>query len=261
MSVNNETAGTGQTTASQAAPASAPATQPGQAAQQEQQEQQIQNVLPQGETSPAGQAKPPAEKGQGADPIDALKPQLPENAPKAEEGGKGKDAPPAEEKPLEIKLPEGFQKDDALMGSFLDVAKEGGIKQETAQKLFDMYAAEQQKAGAAYEKAIIDQRTRINAEWARQCQSDPEFGGANYGKSCNHLTAAIRRFVPPAEQAEFVDFYSRCNLQNAPHMFRFLARVGMATSEAGPVASDASNPAREQSLADKLFSHLPSSRK
>jgi hypothetical protein len=58
-----------------------------------------------------------------------------------------------------------------------------------------------------------------------------------------------------------VDFYRKARLQNNPLMFRFLARVGMATSEAEAISSESSTPQRELSIADRLFPNLPSARK
>lgn len=248
MSVDTANAGTGIETASQVDAAAAPA--PEQAAPSE---QQVSEVLPQ-QTGTEATSEPAQ-----ADPLDALKPQSPEEAAKVgqDQPGEAKPAESAtEDAPLEITIPEGFQKDEALIKGFLDLAKENGVKQEAAQKLFDMHVAEQQKAATAVQQAIMDQRTRINTEWARQCQTDPEFGGEKYEASKNYVTAAIRRVIAdPEEQAEFVKFYGAANLQNSPHMFRFLARVGMMTSEAGPATSDASDAAspKPATLADQLY--------
>lgn len=256
MDMNTADAGAGNETASQVeavdnaalAPEAAPETK-------------LEKVLPQ----PAAnvpengtqETKPVAKESSETDPLNALKPQTPEEAAKV-----GAEGEPVEEKkegeaepvPLELKLPDGYPKDDPVLAEYMDIARKGNIDQETAQKLFDMHHAAQQNMTAAFEKGIHEERARINTEWARQCQTDPELGGERYEESCNYLTAAIRRFVPdPKEQAEFVDFYSRANLQNAPMMFRFLARVGKATSEAGAVTSDASNVAREAKSIKDMF--------
>lgn len=247
MSANQNPAGTGNETASQAV------TQAQEQSSQSQQQQQP-NAAPQGN----GQAPAAA-----ADPLAGLAPQTPEEAAKigTETGTKKTDSQP-DDAPVEIKLPEGFQKDDALMNGFLDAVKKGGVKQETAQRLFDMYAAEHKRMGDAFEKSVMDQRARINEDWARQCRNDPEFGGAKFDASCNHVIQAIRRFTPdPKDQAEFVEFYQRSNLQNAHPMWKFLVRVGMGTTEAGAVQSDAAEPAKELSLADKLFPNFPSAKR
>jgi hypothetical protein len=184
-----------------------------------------------------------------------------EEAEGGEEGGAGEGGQNADAAPVEIQTPEGFQTDEAVMGGFLGIVKESGIKQDAAQKLFDIYAAEMQKAASAYEKSVMDNCEQINAEWKRQCQTDPEFGGEKYAASRNYLTAAIRRFVPESEQAEFVEFYRKARLQNNPQMFRFLARVGMATSEAEAVAQDSPAPQKELSVAERMFPNYPSARR
>lgn len=258
----NQTAGTGNQTASQAATAT---TAPAQG-QPTQPQANLQDILPQGAPEPAHQQmvqmQQPAANGGGenTDSLAALAPMTPEEAAKAagKPDAKPGEAAPAEENsaeaPLDIKLPDGFQKDDALMRSFLDVAKEGGIKQETAQKLFDMYVGESRKVTEAVETSFFERQSRINAEWAKQCREDPEFGGANFDAGSNHVIQAVRRFLPEAkEQAEFVEFFRAANLNNNPILRRFIARVGAATAEAGPVQSEASNPAREVSIADQLY--------
>lgn len=233
MSAEASDAGTGIETASQAQTDSSPAA----TNDQEAQATQLDSILPQG-----GEAAP--------DTLAGITPQTPEDA-----------APEAAETPLEIAVPEGIDRDEETISSFLGIAKEAGIKQEAAQKLFDLHVAQQQKNAAAAEKAFAEHRARVNSDWARQCRADGEFGGENYQASCNYVTAAIRRFIPDSrEQAQFVDFYQKANLQNAPFMFRFLARVGRDTAEAGAAASDASSDKRDLTTADKLFPEFPSER-
>lgn len=222
-----------------------------------------------GGTPEAGKQVAPgtgAEGNAAAEPEDMFADFAPEAAkPEGEDGGEQKEgekegeAKP-DETPLEIKMPEGFVENEAVMGSFRDLVKEGGIKPEVAQKLFDIHAAEVRKFGEAYreatEKAVLENNARINAAWAKECQTDPEFGGANYNASRNLVIAAIRRIVPEAEQAEFLEFYRAAQLQNNPQMFRFLARVGRETSEAGAVGSEGAAPKEEASLAKRLFPNL-----
>lgn len=253
MSTIQPTAGTGNETASQAT-----AQVAGTSASPQAQPQQQPGVGAQEAGQPAAQT---------IDPLAALLPKTPEEAAKAgaEVNGKTEEArkegDPAPDAPLDIKIPDGYRKDEALMQGFMDVAKKSGLKQEAAQQLFDMHVQEQKKAAQVFEKSILDQRARINAEWARACRNDPEFGGEKYESSCNHAIQAIRRFTPnPIEQAEFVKFYQAAGLESAHPMWRFLVRVGMDTAEAGPMQSEASRPIEEKSLADRLFPNFPSAK-
>ncbi len=266
MYTNGQAAGAGSDPAAQAAQA---ATQETAAAQETQTEQNA--AAGGGAASPeAGAAATQEAAGTGAgeaaseteeDMFSGLAPDAAEEeGDGGEEGGEGEGGQNADAAPVEIKMPEGFMADDAVMGGFLGIVKESGINQETAQKLFDMYAAEAQKFGEAYNKAALDTCAQINAAWAKQCRNDPEFGGVQYEASRGYVQAALRRFVPDAEAKEFTEFYRQANLQNNPQMFRFLARVGMETSEADAVTDDAPAPQKELSVADRMFPNFPSAR-
>jgi hypothetical protein len=265
MDMNGQAAGAGSDPASQAAQTATQGTAaPNEtAAAQEAQGRQA-------ATPPAPEAGKQAATGTGTgevaaqteeDMFSGLAPDAAEEEAEAgAEDGEGEGGQAADAAPVEIQTPEGFVTDEAVMGGFLDIVKESGIKQESAQKLFDIYASEMQKSAEAYQQSIMDKNAEINAEWARQCRNDPEFGGENYEGSRKLVMSAIRRFVPPAEEAEFIDFYRKAQLQNNPQMFRFLCRVSKETSEAEAVTDEAPAPQRELSVADRLFPNYPSAR-
>ena len=237
MTVQN-TVGTGNETAGQtpqqevAAPAQSDAEQ----AAIQQSEQQVP------EKDPINDVLPTDEQPEQAEASDA----------EDEEQGEQPDG-----ETFEIDLPKGYDKEDKALAGFMEVVKETGIKKEQAQKLFDMHEAARKDMMTAVNDAMKQGMERINADWQKECKTDKEFGGERFEASRTYVTAAIRRFVPESEQKDFIEFYKQANLQNCPYMFRMLARIGQATSEAGPINSDASDAGQPaMSIADSLYKNM-----
>ena len=213
------------------------------------------------ESGPESKKGEQSGKTEGKDPLDGI---FTEDKKASEAAAESNEKPKQEGETgdaIDIKFPEGFQADPNLMEGFLSVIKDGGSKQEQAQKLIDMYAAEQKKTFDVFSTEHAKTTERINNEWLGEIKNDPEFGGEKYEESCNHVIAAIRRFVPATEMDSFLGFFKQANLKNNPQLFRFFARVSQYSAEAGAVASDASNPERELSRADRMFPNLPSALK
>lgn len=187
-------------------------------------------------------------------------------APEAEATSTSEPAPaekPAEApaEPLTVDMPEDVQVDEQTMQQFVAAATEAKLTKKQAQALMDLHISQQRQTAERMAKAVEEHRAQVNKAWAEACRNDPEVGGAQFEQSRNFVNAAIGRILPdPAERREFLEFYTAANLRNSPHMFKFLARVGRMTAEAGPALSDAQNAAKELTPADKLFPNLPSER-
>ena len=200
----------------------------------------------------------------GNDQLAKLLPQKPDDAANADVATEGEGQSEGDHKPLELAFPEGFVRDEEMLGEFQAVAKEAGIKQEVAQKIADIYVAGQKKITDAFMTEHQKVRERIDKQWIAENHADPEFGGDNFEASNNELIKAIRHFVPPEEmhtrdgKLGFLDFFAQANLRNCPQLRRFFIRVGKYISEAGPVTSDASNASKDRSGADRMFPNLPS---
>lgn len=166
-----------------------------------------------------------------------------------------KDAP--EDAPLEIKTPEGFKRDEELMKNFLSIAKDSGIKQDAAQKLFDMHSAEMRKSGTAFENAARENMAKLDADWNRQCREHPEFGGANFKASQNRVVSVIGKVFPEREkQEQFIDFMTKSNLRNAPILFEMYCRLDGMIGEPEYSGSSAGGAKRENSfgaMAARMF--------
>lgn len=167
-----------------------------------------------------------------------------------------------DQEPIALTYPEGFVPDKERMGEFLAIAKETGIKQEQAQKLFDLYAKERTEL---YDHVVSEEqkyRANLDRQWQQECRDDPEFGGTKYEENRNYAMAAIRRYVSPDDLTRtsekdgkmgFLELVTKANLANHPAFFRFLANVGRKTAEAGPALSDASDPERQLSTTEGLY--------
>ena len=74
--------------------------------------------------------------------------------------------------------------------------------------------------------AIIDRNMREetakrNAEWLREIQAHPEFGGRNLDRASESVARLFLRFSSPLLLAQV----RQMELQNWPEMFYFLARI------------------------------------
>ena len=77
--------------------------------------------------------------------------------------------------------------------------------------------------------AIIDRHMRgedakRNAEWLREIQDHPEFGGHNLDRASESVAGLLRRFGSPLLLAQI----RQMELQNWPEMFYFLARIAQS---------------------------------
>lgn len=174
---------------------------------------------------------------------------------KSDELGK-KDVIEGEDKPLDITLPEGFQRDEAKMKWLNDFAKEAKLGKESAQKAMDFYCQAMQEQHKGFQEHIHELRAKIDREGNEAIHADPEIGGENFDASATYAEKAIRRFMgQKGEYGAIKQLYHDANLRNNPLIFKMLARVGKYISEADPLSGDAGSKER-QSTADMFFPDL-----
>lgn len=204
--------------------------------------------------------KPP--EADGKDDGKGILPDGPDAAEKADdkpaEGQEGQ----GEDKPLELAFPDGFERDDTVLAAFREVAKDAKLNQEGAQKLMDFYhqqlLASRQRTFDEF-KAI---REQVDRQFRTALHADPELGGANFERNCNHVQATVRRFLNDAEYKEYNTLVTEANIRNARPIFRLLSRIGKYFAEAGPVGGDAAGaPAEPKSIADRMYPNLPSGKR
>jgi hypothetical protein len=146
-------------------------------------------------------------------------------APAALESAPPADAPAAPPAPvaLEVKFPEGFAADDALVGKFKPLAQELGLDSPKAQKLVDLFV-EAQTAAAQKAEAEVERQHKV---WTESLKADKEFGGAEFDASVQVARKAMVKFASP----ELRTFLEETGLGNHPELVRFAYRIGKSIAE------------------------------
>ncbi len=135
----------------------------------------------------------------------------------------------AEEAKAEPAAPEAYEAftDDAGNAvpledykTFAAAAKESGLSQEKAQKMFTAMRTEAD--------GYVRQRTReLAAQWAEQSRTDSEFGGANFKENLGKIAAAYDQFATP----QLKSLLDASGLGNHPEVMRMFYRVGKALAQ------------------------------
>lgn len=123
----------------------------------------------------------------------------------------------------EFAWPDGYAADPEAMAKFLPMAKKFGLTKEAAQELTNLHVELEQKRNLSQAESVA----RNNAEWLREIQAHPEFGGAGLARTSENVASVLRRYGSPLLLAQF----RQMNVQNWPEMFYFLARVSRDVSE------------------------------
>lgn len=118
------------------------------------------------------------------------------------------------------------------VSGFVDAAKELGLSQEKAQKLF---TAMEPTAREFMQRNLAE----TSAAWAEQAKADPEFGGDNFEQNAAIIRQAYREFTTP----EFREIVKHSGLGNHPEFLRLFYRVGTQMQQDHGVAGSASAPA------------------
>jgi len=146
-------------------------------------------------------------------------------------------------------LPEGAQLDEATMGKFSELAKETGLSQEAAQKLFDLH---QETI-----KAATEQSTRLWSEtqtqWVNEVKADKDIGG-------DKLPGVQQVIGKILDNPEFAatgvkEAFNLTGAGNNPAILKTFYNMAKALTEGQHVAG---NPARNMpaSAADAIYPHL-----
>ena len=205
-------------------------------------ENEAQGTAPVTETAPA-QAAPeatatPSAEQTPAEPQPAVtEPTLLAGAEKASDEAKPAQVAPeayqayTNDKGEQIDL-EGFK-------GFAAAAKESGLSQENAQKMFGAMRTEADN--------YVRQKTQeLSTQWAKASREDAEFGGAKFDENCGQIAAAYKQFATP----ELKNLLDASGLGNHPEVMRLFYRVGKALAQdTGVKAQEA--PATEHRMFPK----------
>ena len=115
---------------------------------------------------------------------------------------------------------------------FANVAKELGLSQEKAQKMFGALVP------TAY-KYMRDDVMQKAQGWRKDAESDPEFGGAHFQENMGIAAKAYKTYASP----ELRKMINVSGLGNHPEFIRMFYRIGKAMSQDTGVQGGASAPA------------------
>ncbi len=169
------------------------------------------------------------------------------------------EAKPEGEKPVEAKpnafdakalvLPEGAQLDEATIGKFSELAKETGLSQEGAQKLFDLH----QETIKAATEASTRLWSETQTQWVNEVKADKDIGG-------DKLPGVQQVIGKILDNPEFAatgvkEAFNLTGAGNNPAILKTFYNMARALTEGQHVAG---NPARNMpaSAADAIYPHL-----
>jgi len=160
--------------------------------------------------------------------------------------GAAKAADPAPEE-FVVKTPEGFKIEKTQFDKFTGIAKEAGLKSESAQKVFDLYVEMQKQAG--------EQQVEMITKWAEEAKTDAEIGNANWDKSLVGAQRVMDKLATP----ELRNLLSVTGLGNHKEVIRLLSKVSAFVTEDKLPGGDGGHANAEQDRQAALKEAFPNS--
>lgn len=199
--------------------------------------------------TPAAPAPAPVEGAPLAKPA--------EGAPgptKTEEAKDGKTAEPAkagESPEINLTFPDGVEVDKAWLGEFLPLAKELGLKSETAQKVADLFVKDRVAQAERTQKQWAEQ----DRTWVEEVKADAKLGGDKLDATVRKARAAMDKIAPGLGEA-----YGQIGMGNHPATLRAWDAVAKAIGDdsvAGTTgATTPSKPTGDAALAQALYTSM-----
>lgn len=148
------------------------------------------------------------------------------------EGAEGEVAPPAAPEAYEPFDVDGQQFSEDQVQGFAATARELGLSQEKAQKMFSAMVP-------TARQYMMNDLVAKSKEWAAATAKDPEIGGANFEANKGIAKQAYSHFTTPELRA----ILTGSGLGNHPEVLRLFYRVGLTMQQDKGVAGSASAPA------------------
>ena len=153
-----------------------------------------------------------------------------EEAPKPEQTP----APTAPEKYEAFKDAEGNSYSPEQVADFAAAAKELGLTQDNAQKMFSVLRP-------AADKYVREEHMKRVEGWVKASQEDKEFGGSGFKANLGVAAKAYKEFATP----ELRQLLDQSGLGNHPEMIRLFYRIGQKVSQdTGVAGAGAPEPKR-----------------
>lgn len=141
-------------------------------------------------------------------------------------------ADPALTAPLDfksIKIPEGFQVDEALSNEFTEIVNDDKLSRaDRAQKLIDLQA----KLMSGLSERGKTEWNNLQADWTQKTQADPDVGGAKLPAVLQDIGTILDTYGTP----ELREVFTLTGAGNHPEMVKFLYKIAGKLKEGGPVS-------------------------
>lgn len=187
--------------------------------------------------NPAPQETPsgtPAPQNSGEKPIEGIAGEVPNPLEEAAKEANKKPAEPqgAPEAYQPFKLEDGTEYAPEQVETFCKTAKELGLSQESAQKLFGSMEGTT--------KQLLAQNVQGYAkQWREEAQNDQEYGGANFKANLAVAGQAFNQYATP----RLKQILNVSGLGNNPEVIRMFYRIGKGMQQDHGVVGNASAPA------------------
>lgn len=134
-----------------------------------------------------------------------------------------------EQKPIELKVPEGSHLTKAEVDEIVSFAKEQGLSQEAAQKLLER----EHGAVDKFKTENMKQFEQKREEWWKEVESDKELGGDNFKQTAENARRALEKFAPESLR----NFLAESPYGNHPDLIRLFNNIGKAMRDDSLVLS------------------------
>lgn len=151
--------------------------------------------------------------------------------------------PKAPEK-YEFKAAGDAKVDEAIATEVAALAKEFGLPQDKAQKLYDSRLA----AGDSQMKQLADRVTATHKEWQAASRADKEFGGEAFEANLGIAAQAAKQFADP----EFSKLMDTTGLGDHPAVIRLFYKLGKQLQN-DKTLTGGGGPNQGKSAAELLF--------
>lgn len=152
----------------------------------------------------------------------------------------------------DLKLPDGFKGDPAVVEKTAAIARELGLSQEHAQKFLDRRIQDH----AEVEQAAIDATLKSHApggavwdkqveEWNAAALADPDIG-ANKPEQLEASVKLAKQVVAKFGDKDSIEFLEKNPIGSHPALVRLLVRIGKASSEGSLVVPGSQDPIQKE---------------
>lgn len=147
----------------------------------------------------------------------------------------------------DLKVPEGFDKNDPAAKEFLDIINSG--EKNSGQKLIDLYAKVQEQNMQFW----LD----TNAKWQEELRADQQYGGAKLEPGLANVSKLIKEFSAGHGGGEVEQTlraaFDQTGAGNHPQIVKFLIWTANQLSEGSPLSGNRPAGGAEVTRAQKLF--------